>query len=161
MVRPRHDAGAAAAIGGAALIGLGISLLVIAGLRGEAQLQLFLIIPVVTATGPLALLGTVLLAVGPMLLVTGLAQRGLAGDLGPGPGELPDGARRASRDSRGHASGPPGQEGSILPGPGLVLIGPFPLLLGTRSRWAQALSGVLLILMVLSLAGLLLAASPR
>ena len=131
----------------------GVAALVIAGQRGEAELHLVLIFPVVSGTGPYFALGVLLFMAGLLMLFVGMSMRSIAAleDLPPGqrappgspPGRAPGAAPPAGRPEWG----------------GVVFIGPVPLAFGSSprmGRWMTLASIVMGILFLVFILGLLL-----
>lgn len=114
-------------VAGAALIALSVS-------EGGARVALFVVVPVISGTSAVFLVGVLLLIVGFFSLPFSLAERW---EEEPSPVPLP--ARAPVPTS------PPGGVG------GFVLIGPVPIVFGTwkgvshRVRWMLALAGAVLL----------------
>jgi uncharacterized protein (TIGR00304 family) len=100
------------ALAGAGLLALALVLLLVAAQRGEVTLSLFVIVPVLTATGAAGVLGILLLIPALFLLFLSLL---------PAPS-------RAPQDVGGAAEGGGTEERSYG---GVVLIGPVPILFGS------------------------------
>ncbi|HZY92585.1 MAG TPA: DUF131 domain-containing protein [Thermoplasmata archaeon] len=119
-----------------ALLAAGAGLTAEAIVRGEATLSLFLVIPVVSGSSPLFLLGILVLLLGLFSLPLVLASR--SEEEGPPAPRSPLGARDGSRPSGGSG--------------GVLLLGPFPLFFGGWKHparavyWLAVLVGVALLL---------------
>lgn len=127
---------------GPGLIVLGIAALVVGFLRNEATLNLFLIFPVITATGAWSGLGILALLAGFIALFltwsVGLPERG-----GP-PAPMPAGAVPPSD------SAAPSAPASRRWG-GVVLLGPIPVVFGSDAkvtRWMLVAGLVLFVALV-------------
>lgn len=75
------------AAAGAALLVLSLSLLFVAAMRGEASLVLLFIIPVLTITGPLGVIGALLLPAALLLLFLSLLPAGPGTHMDDGVGQ--------------------------------------------------------------------------
>ncbi len=115
----------------------GVGLVTMAVLTGEATLYLLLVVPVVTGSSPLLLLGVACLFLGFLAIPFALGASGFEGEE-----PLP----HSSAESRG-ASGGWG---------GVVLVGPLPLFFGRwrgmrgRGYWLAVLAGALLVVVALA-----------
>ena len=130
-VQPIRFVGPACLLAGLAVLGLALS-------RGEASLYLVVVVPVITGTGPLAVLGIVLIFAG--FFATFL--------LWPAR-EIPAPPKDEAVPMRGAAPRPvpPRRWG------GVVFLGPFPIVFGSDPRMARAmlLIGIVLFLALLVL----------
>ena len=114
---------------GPALLLSGLVLFGVAIARGPARLDIVVIVPVLTSSSPLALLGVLLLFVGVLFLPLSFAAEEEPGAAPPGPAGPPPGA--------GAARG------------GVLLVGPVPVFFGDgkrpsrRSYWLAVLAGSL------------------
>jgi len=123
---------------GPILLITGLGILALALTRGEATVYLIVIVPVVTGSGPLALLGILLIFVGFFALALfwpwsiGTAQR----QDGPGPSYAEPGAQAPARRWGG-----------------VVFLGPLPIVFGSDSRMTRLmlLVGVVLFFALLAL----------
>ena len=118
------------AAAGAALLVLSLSLLFVAAMRGEASLVLLFIIPVLTITGPLGVIGALLLPAALLLLFLAL--------LPAGPGTHMDDGVGQTETRWG----------------GVIMLGPIPIPLGeAKGQWwlipLAVLMTVLLLLILL------------
>jgi uncharacterized protein (TIGR00304 family) len=128
----------------------GVALLAWAVSRGEAELYLVVIIPVISGTGPVFAAGALLFMVGLMVTFVGYSLRSMERmEALEGP---PPQARQG--EARPPASGSP--SGGAEFG-GVVFIGPVPIVFGRgqrASRWmlvASVVFGILLIVFILGL----------
>lgn len=138
---------------GPLMLAAGIALLGWAMSRGEAEVFLAVIIPVISGTGPVFLGGVVLFMLGLPLTFLALSLRQaerMAGEGGPPPGQAPAQA--------GSPAGQPGPTGGAEFG-GVIFIGPIPIVFGKgrrSSRWMMVGSIVFGILLIVFFLGLLL-----
>ena len=118
----------------------GILILALAVARGEGSLYLVLIVPVVVATGPLALLGIVLVFAGFLLTFWFWPSRS-AGEP-HGLASLP-----VSREGRPQAAPPTRRWGGVL------FLGPIPVIFGSDPRLTRTMLvvGVILFFALLAL----------
>ena len=119
------------AAAGAALLALSLSLLLLAGMRGEVTLFLLFVIPVLTITGPLGAAGALLLPAAVLLLFLSVL---------PSRSEDMEGA-----DSEDEARARWG---------GVIMMGPVPIAFGSaKGQWwllpLAVLMGMLLLLILL------------
>lgn len=123
----------------------GLASVAYAGLQGNLDVYLLLVIPVVTGTGPWAGLGLLAAFAGLVgLFWTAATPAGL--DRGPG-------RPRRERPEPGDEEPPVGEESSSTRGGGVILIGPIPIVWGSdrsTTRWLVA-AGVLLTLAAIGL----------
>ena len=133
----------------AATLLAGLALLVLAGMRGEAELHLVVVIPVVSGTGALFGLGVLLFMAGFVLLFLGMSMRAATAVEGPPP-ERPT----PPAPSRVPSQEAPPPAGRAEWG-GVVFIGPVPIAFGSSprmGRWmvlAAVVMGVLLLVFIL------------
>lgn len=126
--------------GGVVLLGWAVS-------RGEAELYLFLIFPVVSGTGPIFAAGTLLLIVGVLATFMALSVRG-AGATAWEPVEAPPRTEAPQQ----------APQGGVEFG-GVVFIGPIPIVFGRghqMGRWMLVASIVFAILLMVFILGLFL-----
>lgn len=125
-----------------ALLVAGLAGLAYAGLAGDLEVHLVLVVPVVSGSGPAAALGGLAAIAG----LIGLAWTSLP--TRARPGEAPRPGQRASRDRPGGPeASEPGSEAEARGG-GVILLGPIPIVWGSdRSAlgWLVA-AGVVLTL---------------
>lgn len=133
-----------AQLAGPAVLLVGLLTLALAVTRGEASLFLIVIIPVVVGTGPLALLGILLVFVG-FFLTFFLWNAG-----GPMPPGIPVEVREPVTPEI-----PPGRPPSRRWG-GVVFLGPIPLVFGSDPQMTRLML-VLGVILSLALLGLTLA----
>jgi len=121
---------------GPAILVAGLIALALAVMRGEANVYLILVIPAVVGTGPLAVLGILLVFLGFFLTVF----LGLAGAAPPMPGP-PQVSEAGPRDAK-----PPSRWG------GVVFLGPIPLVFGSDPQMTRTMLilGVILFLALLA-----------
>ncbi|HKN07457.1 MAG TPA: DUF131 domain-containing protein [Thermoplasmata archaeon] len=123
-------------LGAIAILAVGVALIVVSVFEGRASVSLLVIFPVISGSSLTFLLGVVFLIVGFFSL----------------PFALSDGWESAPPSSSNRTA-PPSNVGSGVGG--FVLIGPVPFVFGSwkgisrRARWALALSGAVLFLVVL------------
>ena len=134
----------------------GIALLVWAGYRGEAELYLFIIFPVVTGSGAVFAVGVLIFIIGIPLLFMAIGMRSMEG-MADGEGYQAAPPSRAPAAQPSQAQAPPPQEG---PGfGGVVFIGPIPIVFGSQKRTGKLmLAGAIVfgILLIVFLVGLFL-----
>lgn len=136
--------GLLALVGGAALIGWALA-------RGEAELHLVVIIPVISGGGAIFAGGVVLFMVGLFVTFFAMALRqaeAMAGEAGTAPPQTGHG--------QAQPQGAPAPRGGTEFG-GVIFIGPVPIVFGKgqrTSRWMLVGSIVFGILMIVFLVGL-------
>jgi uncharacterized protein (TIGR00304 family) len=127
---------------GPALLVLGIAVLVLAFLQGEASLALFIIFPVITATGGWAILGILLVVAGFFLSFLTWPGRSADSTLPePSPAAPPPGGTPASASE----PSPHRRWG------GVVFLGPVPIVFGSDQKvtlWMLILGVVLFVAFV-------------
>jgi uncharacterized protein (TIGR00304 family) len=134
----------------------GLGLLVLAGLRGDAELNLVIIIPVITGTGGVFAGGTLLFVLGLMLLMVAWGLRSAIAYDGGHPSQ----PATSSPEDRGPAP-PRGRPaaGSGVEFGGVVFIGPIPITFGSSPRMGRLMlvaTIVIAVLMIAFILGLLL-----
>lgn len=126
-------------LAGAGLLTLGIALIALSIARGEGELYIFLIFPVIRGSGGLAFAGTlcIMLSIGPLIspLINWHANRGGS--------KVARGRKWQRRSGRGSSSAEIG---------GLVLIGPIPIVFGSRPGIAliAAIIGIIALAVMLA-----------
>ncbi len=134
-VRARRIVAPVLLLAGAAFVALGV-------LRGSASASVVVIVPLFTGSSLLFLLGVLCLGIGFVTLPLALWDGG----------SVPDAAEAAPEE--GGRPGAPNEEGTDRFA-GAVVIGPVPILVGrwkdapAKVRWAIALAGVVLLVIVL------------
>jgi uncharacterized membrane protein len=123
---------------------VGIAALVVAFFQGQATLALFIIFPVVTATGGWAVLGILLMIVGFLLFFLTWPVGGVSAPISAqGPGPAP---------SAGAISPPELTPSMQRHWGGVVFIGPVPLVFGSDQKvtqWMLVLGIVLFVALVI------------
>lgn len=112
----------------------GLASLVYAGLQGDLDVYLLLVVPVVTGTGPWAGLGLLAAFAGLAGLLWTSATRYTLG--GPAPRSRDLEGRRG--EPGGDARRQEGSEGTSTRGGGVILVGPIPIVWGSdrsTTRW--------------------------
>lgn len=166
-----------------ALLGLGC--LVAAAVRGELDFHLFLVFPVITGTGPLGVLGVLLLMAAGVAAFFGAARRAVpfdegmgardAYDVPPGHVRYADDAQKDTRREPGepragasrvrHGGGDASEASGAMPWRrrhgGIVLLGPFPIVWGGDRGMAKGLVVLAIVLAAIVLAIMLLPLTAR
>lgn len=127
---------------GPSLIVAGAAVLAVALAQGEATLSLFVIFPVITAAGPWAGLGILLLVAGFFSLFLTLPL--WLGPSGTEPIELQSGIPPT-------ATAPPPPSGSPRRWGGVVFLGPVPIVFGSDAKvakWMFVVSAILFVALV-------------
>ena len=127
---------------GPVLIALGIAALALAFLQGQATLSLFVIFPVVTATGAWAFLGILLMIAGFFLFFLTIPS---GSDHAPGSGGTTSSSPAPGVLSKAPPDSPPRRWG------GVVFVGPVPVVFGSDAkvtRWMLVLGLVLFVALV-------------
>lgn len=125
-------------------VGIGFALLAYAALQGAVSVHLVLVVPVLTASGPIAAMGA-LSAIGGLIawLWIGFADAVEAPEPADEPSRPPDGPERASEPS--------------TRGGGVLLLGPIPIAWGTeRGSLLTVIVAATVLLVVALVASLLL-----
>ncbi|NOQ53004.1 MAG: DUF131 domain-containing protein [Thermoplasmata archaeon] len=121
----------------------GIALIVWAGLRGEAEFYLVLIIPVISGSGGVFAAGVLLLIFGIMLLFFAMSLRSVE--------RYPDQTPQARPPARSPRTGEPPTGGGARWG-GVVFIGPIPITFGSGPRMGRLMVVAAIIMALLMLA---------
>lgn len=124
---------------------LGVASLVAAAVRGELQVHLFLIFPLVTGTGPFGVFG-ILLLMAAAVAAFFVPRRSLAWDAEPDRPHVQD-VPREQPPATGAARGRSG---------GLLLLGPLPIVWGSDRGMAKGLILLAIVLAAIMLAIMLL-----
>jgi len=127
----------------------GLSLIIIGAVQGSATGGIFLIVPFLMVSGPLAGLGVLLIFLSLILFQFGLIERAVEDIAGPEIiGERPP-------FTAGEESGPEPVKRSFRGG-GIIFIGPIPIVFGDRGSMRYLLPIAILILILMVIAGLAL-----
>ncbi len=121
----------------------GIALIVWAGLRGEAEFYLVLIIPVISGSGGVFAAGVLLLIFGVMLLFFAMSLRSVE--------RYPEQTPQARPPARAPRTGEPSSGGGAQWG-GVVFIGPIPITFGSGPRMERLMVVAAIIMALLMLA---------
>ncbi len=121
----------------------GIALIVWAGLRGEAEFYLVIIIPVISGSGPVFAAGVLLSIFGVMLLFFSMGLGSVEGEW-----ERPPQARSPAQAPR---AGEPATGGGTQWG-GVVFIGPIPITFGSGPKMGRLMVVASIIMALLMLA---------
>ncbi len=121
----------------------GIALIVWAGLRGEAEFYLVLIIPVISGSGGVFAAGVLLLIFGIVLLFFAMSLRSVE--------RYPEQTPRARTPARAPRTGEPSTGGGAQWG-GVVFIGPIPITFGSGPRMGRLMVVAAIIMARLMLA---------
>ena len=121
----------------------GIALIVWAGLRGEAEFYLVLIIPVISGSGGVFAAGVLLLIFGVMLLFFALSLRSVE--------RYPEQTPQARSPARAPRTDEPPSGGGTQWG-GVVFIGPIPITFGSGPRMGRLMVVAAIIMALLMLA---------
>ena len=121
----------------------GIALILWAGLRGEAEFYLVLIIPVISGSGGVFAAGVLLLIFGIMLLFFAMSLRSVE--------RYPEQTPQARPPAREPRTGEPPTGGGARWG-GVVFIGPIPITFGSGPRMGRLMVVAAIIMALLMLA---------
>lgn len=127
--------------------------------KGDLQVALVFLVPVIYGTGPWGVLGVLLFmgAVGAFAAdAISEVPRRPPSDRGSGFPPGGDEAGRPGSAEPGHETGSGEDDGGWLRGGGVIMLGPIPIVLGSDRRTAMIAMGLAVLLMALGLAWIVL-----